>query len=492
MSNVRYGVIVIGGGPAGTRTALEAAAVGRQVLLVDTAARPGAVSGLSTIVTTSLLRSATRGPRPGAGELAPLVGKLRVALDEELAASERRLAVAGVQVLRGRAVLCPSNEVFVHGHGTVAASQVVLATGSRPRRPRCFSFDDRLICDEDSILSLANGLPHSLVIVGADVTGCEFACLFAALGANVTLVERRRRLLRCADPEILEVLHGEMQRLGVVVSLEEEICGVEVTYDRLEPHALVRLGSGRSEVCDRLLVLAGREGAVDAVACRALGIDLDEHGFVVVDESFRSTRPGVYAVGDVVGPPFRAGFAPYQARTAIFDAVGREPPKCEWPMTAHTLPELAVVGLIEDALKRLDVPYAVGRAHFSALQRADLDGGTRGLLKLACARDGRRLLGVQIIGPGAGELIHLGATMIHAGGTIDQLIDQVYSHPSLSEAYRDAALDAAADVERPHGRTAGNPPGPPPTHRKDRSGCSRQEPAPARPGATVVDHARQP
>ena len=168
-----------------------------------------------------------------------------------------------------------------------------------------------------------------------------------------------------------------------------------------------------------------------------------------MDEFFQTTRPGVYAIGDVVGPPLRASVAPHHARSAIFHAVGREPPNCEFPMTAHTFPELAVVGMIEEALKRLDVPYGVGRAEFSELLRGERDGGARGLLKLTYAREGRRLLGVQIVGPDATELIHLGALLIQSGGTIDQLIDQVFSHPSLSEAYRAAALDAAADADRP-------------------------------------------
>jgi NAD(P) transhydrogenase len=436
---VRHGVIVIGGGPAGTQAALEAARLGLGVLLADPAPQPGAGSGVPSMLTAAVLRAAAHGARPDPSELAL---RRDAALAHELAESQRRLARAGVRVARGRATLRTSGDVAIEGHGVHRAEQVVIATGSRARRPARFPFDDRVVCDADSILRLEGGLPRSLVIVGAEVAGCEFACLFAALGANVTLVERRRRLLRCADPEILDLLHREMQALGVVVALEEEIEGIEVAAPGAEPHAVVRLGSGRSEVCDRLLVLAGREGAVDAAELSAAGIELDAQGFVVVDEFFQTTRPGVYAIGDVAGPPLRAGIAPHQARSAIFHAAGREPPNAECPMTVHTRPELAVVGMIEEALKRLDLRYGVGRAEFSPLQRGELGGGARGLLKLTFAREDRRLLGVQIVGPGATELIHLGAMMIQVGGTVEQLVDQVYAHPSLSEAYRAAALDA--------------------------------------------------
>jgi NAD(P) transhydrogenase len=436
---VRHGVIVIGGGPAGTQAALEAARLGLGVLLVDPAPQPGAGSGLRSIVTAAVLRAATHGARP---ELDELIARRDAALARELADGQARLARAGVQVVSGRATLRAAGEVAVAGEGVHRAEQVVLATGSRARRPARFPFDDRVVCDASSILSLEGGLPRSLVIVGAEAAGCEFACLFAALGASVTLVERRRRLLRCADPEILEVLHREMQALGVVVALEEEIEGVEVSEAGGQPHAVARLGSGRSEVCDRLLVLAGREGAVDAAALSAAGIELDAQGFVVVDEFFQTTRPGVYAIGDVAGPPLNAGVAPHQARSAIFHAAGREPPNAECPLTVHTLPELAVVGMIEEALKRLDLRYGVGRAEFSPLQRGELGRGARGLLKLTFAHETRRLLGVQIVGRGATELIQLGAMMIQAGGTLDQLAEHVYAHPSLSEAYRTAAFDA--------------------------------------------------
>jgi NAD(P) transhydrogenase len=453
---VRYGAIVIGAGPAGCSAALEAANLGIEVLVVDPAAVPGAESGVPGMLAATLLRDAAvqearrlrarglaRDPAAFRREQAALTARHAELLELHLRESRRRLEELGVHFEQGRAALRASGEVEIEGRGLFAADGVVIATGSRPRRPARFPFDHRVVCDSDSVLQMGQPWPRHVVIVGAEVVGCEFACLFAALGASVTLVDRRRRLLRCADPEILEVLHGELQELGVVVALEEEVEQLDVSLDASEPHAVVRLGSGRSEVCDRLLVVAGREASVDAAALSALGIEVDSQGFVVVDEFFQTTRPGLYAIGDVVGAPLRASVAPHHARSALLHAVGREPPQSEYPMTAYTIPEIAVVGLIEEALKRLDVPYGVGRAHFSELLRGQLDGGERGLIKLTFAREDRRLLGVQIVGRDATELIHAGAMLIQTGGTIDQLIDQVFTHPSLSEAYRAAACDAA-------------------------------------------------
>ncbi len=453
---MRYGAIVIGAGPGGCSAALQAARLGLEVLLVDPAPVPGAESGVPGMLAAALLRDAAvqesrrlrargaaRDPSALKGDRVALTARYRALLEQHLRESRRRLEEAGVELEQGRAALRASGEVEIEGRGLFAADHVVIATGSRPRHPARFPFDHRVVCDGDSVLQMGEPWPRHVVIVGAEVVGCEFACLFAALGASVTLVDRRRRLLRCADPEILEVLHREMQELGVVVALEEEVEQLDVSLGGGEPHAVVRLGSGRSEVCDRVLVVAGREASVDAAALSGIGIEVDSQGFVVVDEFFQTTRPAVYAIGDVVGAPLRASVAPHHARSALLHAVGREPPQSECPMTAYTIPELAVVGLIEEALKRLDVPYGVGHARFGELLRGQIDGDDRGLIKLTYARDDRRLLGVQIVGRDATELIHAGAMLIQAGGTIDQLIDQVFTHPSLSEAYRAAACDAA-------------------------------------------------
>jgi NAD(P) transhydrogenase len=441
-------VIVIGAGLAGYHASLEASRLGFDVLLVDPGSPPGAESGAPNTIAAALLRAAGCGARLNRSEIAELATRQRTLVELELYGAQRRLAEAGVRIVRGRASLMPSGHVSIDGRGALGADHIVLATGSRPRWPARFVFDNRVVCDSDSILHFDNGLPRSLVIVGAEIEGCEFACMFAALGTAVTLVERRRRLLRCADPEVLDVLHREMQALGVSVALEEEIRRIDVTRAPGEPHATVRLGSGRTEICSRLLILAGREGVHSRDELTAAGVEVDARGFVVVNEFFETTRPGVSAIGDAIGSPLTASVVPHQACVAISHAAQREPPNREYVIAAHTRPELAVVGMIEEALKRLDLPYGVGRAELPGLQQAEVVGAAQGLLKLTYAREDRRLLGVQIIGARATELIQIGALVIEAGGAIDRLIDQSDSHPDLSQAYRRAALDALSEADR--------------------------------------------
>lgn len=448
-----HAVIVIGAGVAGCAAALEASRLGLEVLMVDPAPVAGAGSLArgtipaavlrETIVQTLAMQRLRRRSAPTAplrldpGELA---SARRRALRGHLSELSRRLASKGVRFERGRASLASPSEVFVEGRGPRRARAIVIATGTRARRPASFPFDGEVVCDDESILRLEQ-LPRQLVIVGAEVVGCEFACLFATLGVGVTLVDRRRRLLRCADREVLELLHRSLQQLGVVVTLEEEIEALEIE-DGAEPHAVVTLGSGRVEKCDRLLVLAGREPEIAALGLGSAGVLTDAHGFIQVDEHCRTSQPGVYAVGDVVGYPFRAGTGMHQARIAMLHAAGCDtPPPSEPPIAIHTFPEISIAGLIEEAARRLDVPYGVGIARFRETLRGRIRGDTDGLVKLVFRREDRRLLGVQIIGEGATELVHLGAAWLESQATIDQVANFVFTHPSLAEVYRLAALD---------------------------------------------------
>lgn len=387
-----------------------------------------------------------RGPGPATAAgvaLAKLTERRRQLLAGHLSRLFHELQQRGVRFESGLARLRSPREVCVAGKGVRSADVVVVATGTRPRRPASFAFGGPVVCDEESVFRL-NRLPRSLVIVGAEVVGCEFACLFASLGVEVTLIERRRRLLRCVDREILEVLHARMHQLGIVVALEEHIESLEVESAGTEPHASLRLASGRVEKCDRLLVLAGREPATEGLGLAQSGIEVDGHGFVSVDEHFQTSQAGVYAVGDVVGYPFRIGSGLHQARAAMLHAAGRPPAVFDDPpMAIYTVPEIAQVGIIEEAVRRLDVGYVVGFARLEATFHGRVDGGASGLVKLIFERESRRLLGAQIIGDDASELVHVAAAWLGAGTTLEQIAHCVFNHPSRAEAYRLAALDAS-------------------------------------------------
>ena len=437
-----HDLIVIGAGAAGCSAALEAARLGLDVLLVDQTRVAGAGLLATGTIPAAVLRDAARSRRDQSAGFGDLAARRDDVLRRHLTSVARQLAESGVRFEQGRAELRSAEEVQVDGCGTRRARALVIACGSRPRRPPRFPFDHRIVCDSDSALR-GSRLPRSVVVIGADAVGCELSCLFAALGAHVTLVDRRRRLLRCADREILERLHEEMQRLGIVVALEEEIAALRAEGDPKEPYAVVRLGSGRTEHCERVIVLAGRESRAASLAPERAGVALDAQGFIAVDEHFETSQPGVYAVGDAVGYPMRADVGMLQGRLAVLRIAGRPLTAVgELPMAVRTLPEIASVGLIEDAARRLDLAYGVGRARFEDTLSGAIGGDARGLLKLVFSREDRRVLGVQIIGPGASELLQVGTELISSGRSIEQVANGLYLHPSFSEMYRIAALDS--------------------------------------------------
>ena len=443
--------IVIGAGSAGCAAAFEASRLGFAVELIDSAPVPGGGSFGRGALPAAILRDCLRrySSSPGADrpqrssealfrEFVAVRGQVSRA---HLAETRRNLESAGVRFVQGRARFSAPDAVSFDAGRTLHASVVVIATGSRPRRPPSMPIDGDIVCDEESIWSL-DRLPRSLVIVGAEVVGCEFACLFAALGVQVTLIERRRRLIRCLDRDLLERLHGRLQELGIVVAIEEEIAAIDVVGGPPERHATLRLASGRVEKCDRVLVLAGRKAASAELGLEGVGIATATGGFPTVDESGQTSQPGVYAIGDVVGYPFRIGTGLHQARIAIRHAVGESPPLSdEPPITIHTLPAIGVVGMIEEAVRRLDLPYGVGRARLEATFAGQVERRAPGLLKLIFQREEGRLLGVEVMGEGATELIHIGAAWLQGGGTLDQIASSIPAQPSLAEAFRLAALD---------------------------------------------------
>ena len=448
---MHYGLIVIGAGVAGCAAALEATRLGLDVLLVDTAPVPGLGTFSRGAVPAALLRqvAALQPPRAPTGhaprarfDLPDLTERRRTLLANHLAPLFEELEASRVIFERGCATLRSSTEVRVEGEGVRTANAIVIATGSRPRGPASFPFDGRVVCDEESVFQQER-LPRGMVIVGTEVVGCEFACLFAALGVNVTLIDRRRRLLCSVDHEFGELLHARMQKLGIVVALGEEIATRVFHRDGSEPSAALTLSSGRVEKCDRLLVLAGRKPETAELGLATVEVQVDDRGFISVDEHCQTSRPGIYAVGDVIGHPFRIGSALHQARCAVLHASGRPRPRLHAPpMAIYTQPEIASVGLIEEAARRLGVAYRVGFARLEDTFRGRVDGRVAGLLKLLFERDSQRLLGVQIIGESATDLVQLGAAWLVAETTLQQIADAVFNHPSLAEAYRLAALDA--------------------------------------------------
>lgn len=460
---MEHDAIIIGATAEGLAAALTGASIGMDVAIVDpegflaSRATPPGPFMLSLLHDTlTEIRAAHRvlGWESTPRDLRDLFGRILAARHRGVVRSyhaemRRELTACGVQVLRGRPRLRSANAVEISRECIHSAQVVIVATGSRPRKPVRFPFDGRTLCDCDSVLAQAD-VPRNMMVVGADLLGCEFSCMFAALGTDVTLVDRRSRLLRFVDSDLREVLHGWMQSSGVTVVLGESVEGVEIRGSNVGPYASVALGSGRLEVIERVLIAAGAAPNSAELGLERLGVATNASGFIPTDDRFQTCVRGIYAVGGVVDGNASTTQRIHQGRVAMLCAAGvdggGENPT---PMVIYTIPEIATVGLSEEACALLDVPHVLGRSGLGRPLRSKMRGEHEGLLKLVISSETHRLLGVHVIGPSAAEVVGLGAALMRRDGTLEEIASIGLSPQSLSEAYHRAAFDALTKLGRP-------------------------------------------
>jgi len=269
--------------------------------------------------------------------------------------------------------------------------------------------------------------------------GTEYASIFSALGVEVTLVDRGARLLPVLDAEISRTLQQSLERSGARIMLESAVESVGRDDD-----GLVVVVSGETLRPDVVLHALGRTGNVEGLGLEAVGVEADRRGRITVDASFRTTAPGIYAAGDITGPPGLASVAMEQARVAMCRAFGipfKEALDDTLPTGIYTLPEVAMVGLTEEAARAESDDVGTGRTLFSGNARARISGSTEGMLKLVFRMSDRRLLGAHILGEEATELIHIAQAVLHRGGAIDEFIDTTFNFPTRADAYKYAAYD---------------------------------------------------
>jgi len=355
----------------------------------------------------------------------------------------------GVQLLRGQARLGPGPSVIVRAGGgsehTLQAGVILIATGSRPLRPPEIPFDDPDVHDSESIISL-DRIARTMVVIGGGPVGCEYASVFTALGVEVTLLDLADRVLPFMDAEISDVLARAFAGMGMRLVLGSGAGRVE----RVGGELRVTLAGGGRLHPEKVLFVAGRAGITEGLGLEQAGVETDARGRIVVDDTYRTTAEGVYAAGDVIGPPALASVSMEQGRVAATHAFGIPFKHTLDPLTPYgiySIPEAAMVGMTEQAAKGAGIDCEVGRGWFEHSPRAQIVGATEGLIKLVFRRDDRRLLGVHIVGEIAGELIHHGQAAIGAGEPIDTFIDRTFNVPTFSETYKYAAYDGLQRLE---------------------------------------------
>jgi NAD(P) transhydrogenase len=452
----RFDLICLGSGPAGQKAAVQASKAGFRAAVVEREPQVGGSCLLSGTIPSKALREQAlryRRMRGSATSLAvelsgdaPLAALLQ-GVDAVIAAQDRylqaQLARNQVRLIRGRGTLLDAGRVEVlrldGKHGMLEAPRILIATGSRPRHVASVQVDHEHILDSDSILSLPY-IPRSLIVLGSGVIACEYASIFAALGCTVTLLDKAPQPLGFLDAPLRTGFLQAFQSMGGTYR-----AGVEISGARFDGFSQVEvgLGSGESLRADIVFAAFGRVANLDGMGLERLQLAINARGHVEVNERFETNIAGLYAAGDAIGPPALACAAADQGRRAALAAFDLPPPAATSlvPTGVYTIPEIACVGLsqAQAAAKKLDV--LIGRADFGEVARAHIAGEPAGFLSLICERDSARVLGVQVLGEGATDLVHLGQSAIAGRATADFFVEQIFNFPTMTEAYRIAAFE---------------------------------------------------
>ena len=458
-----YDIIVIGAGPAGQKAAVQGAKAGKRVALIE---RERGIGGScvyrGTIPSKTLRESALHLDRlKRAGEALQFnlkpdtqISTLLSRLDQVVQAHDlfmsKQLRRNGIALLHGRARFVNTHTIEMQtvdgASQQFTAGTIVVATGSRPRNPKDIPVDHEHILDSDSLLSMMY-LPQSLTVVGGGVIGCEYASIFALLGVEVTLVDRAPYPLQFMDKELVDQFVTGLENHGSHYFGESQIS--EVRWDGVT-HVVTTLKNGTIIKSEKMLVALGRQANIEDLDLEAAGIALSDKGLIPVNQYCQTTMEHIYAVGDMVSGPALASKAMEHGRRAVRHALNLPigDAASTIPLGIYTIPEMASIGLDEMGARERYKDPLIGRAKFEEIARAQISGASQGLLKMIADPAGEQLLGVQVVGDSATELVHIGQLALQSGTTIESFIDNVFNFPTYAEAYRIAALDILGQVAK--------------------------------------------
>jgi dihydrolipoamide dehydrogenase len=451
---MNYDLIVIGGGPAGYVGAIRAAQLGKRVACVEKERAGGTCLNWGCIPTKSLLRNAElfhlmkhRADEFGFGfdnlryDWSKIVKRSRDVADKNAGGIEYLFKKNKVDYIRGEASLTGTGGVTVKSADgktqSLTAAKILIATGVVPRPMPGFPFNGKTVISSREAMVLAQQ-PKSIIIIGAGAIGVEFAYFFNAFGTKVTLVEMLPNILPLEDTEVSQTLEKAFGKLGInvlagtkVVKTEANASGIKISVEGKKTETL------EAEVC---LVAIG----VQPLLPENLKATLTERGYLQTDARYQTSVPGVYAAGDIIGPPLLAHVASYEAIQAVEGMFTNHAPKkvATFPGCTYCQPQVASVGLTERAAKEKGLKFRVGKFPFSASGKARAVGEVDGFVKLIFGEPHGELLGAHIIGAEATELISELGLALTLEATHEEIEATIHAHPTLSEAVHEATGQA--------------------------------------------------
>jgi dihydrolipoamide dehydrogenase len=453
-------LVVVGAGPGGYAAAFYAADRGMQVTLVDPASNPGGVClyrgcipSKALLHVAEVINEAKHAEAWGVAFTAPKIdlGKVRAYKERvvgQLTGGLGQIArLRKVNYIQGTAAFRDARSLEISltdqkGVETLSFAHAIIATGSRPAEVPSLSIDSPRVMDSTAALDLPE-IPNSLLVVGGGYIGLELGTVYAALRSKVTVVEMTDGLLPGADRDLVNILAKRIESMceavllnTKVASIKESTGGVAVTFEGQLPE-----GMAKERTFDRVLVSVGRRPNSAVPGLDKTRVKVNSRGFIEIDAARATAEPTIYAIGDVVGEPMLAHKASHEARVAVDSILGErvafEPEAI--PAVVFTDPELAWCGLTESEAAKQKREVAVARFPWGAASRAVTLDRTDGLTKLVLDPRSERVLGVGIVGPGAGELISEGVLAVEMGATAADIKLTIHPHPTLSETLMEAA-----------------------------------------------------
>jgi dihydrolipoamide dehydrogenase len=462
--SMEYDLVVIGGGPAGYAGAIRAGQLGKKVACIELERAGGTCLNWGCIPTKALLKSAELYRSFQKAETFGLSAK-EVGFDFGKVMNRSR-TVAG-QMAKGVEFLFRKNKVdYFVGRGQVTVpgmveitagehkgkffktKSVLLATGCKPRRLPEVPVDGQRVMTSREALEPRGAPPKSIVIIGAGAIGVEFAYFFNAFGTKVTLVEMLPQIVPVEDEEVAKALQRSFEKTGMTVHVGTKVENVRVGKDKVEL-TLVKPGEANStEVeAESLLVAIGVTPNLDGVLSNKVTLELDR-GYVKVNDNYESSVKGIFAAGDIIGPPWLAHVATFEAVNAVNAMFGHAHAGRVkiFPGCTYCQPQIASTGLTEKACKEKGLGYKVGKFPFTASGKAVAAGDSEGFVKVISDAKSGEILGVHILGNEAPELIAEYVLAMNMEGTIDEVHRSIHAHPTLSEALMEAAAATTGEA----------------------------------------------
>ncbi len=470
MADGKTSLAIIGGGPGGYAAAFLAADLGLEATLVDPAVNPGGACLYHGCIPSKALLHVARliGEARAAGDWGVHFAEPRIEIDQLRAWKDkvvsqltgglgRLVKERKITHLQGTAVFEDTHTLKVTdvqgGERLLGFDQAIIATGSEPVLLSGFDGAAEHIWTSRQALELTE-IPKRLLVIGGGYIGLELGTVYAALGSGVTVAEMTPRLLPGVDRELVRFLRKGIDPLFEQILLQTMATEPKVQKNGVKVGLKKETGEASSALFDKILVAVGRRPNAGSLGLEKAEVQVNENGFITVDEKRRTSAPGIFAVGDVAGQPMLAHKASHEARIAVEVIAGKnvvyEPTAI--PAVVFTDPEVAWAGITEAEAKERGLAYKVSRYPWSASGRSITLGRSDGLTKLVVEADSERILGAGIVGPGAGELIAEAVVAIEMAATVTDLGLCIHPHPTLSETLKEAAEifhGTATHIHRP-------------------------------------------